>query len=186
MPKSPQEMFEAIARNLPERTGKSIDEWVEIAKDAPEGKKSEKIEWLSEQGLGRGQARTVLYYSEGPEIDYDDQEGLINDMFKGRHEDLLPVFGNVRDMVASIGDDVEVSARKTYVSFNRNRQFLIVLPKKGELVLGFALPDDLEDDRLMPANNIGGSDRIKWYVGIQDPEDLPKYMDLIGSAYEAN
>ena len=36
------------------------------------------------------------------------------------------------------------------------------------------------------ANNIGGSDLIKWYVGIQDPEDLPKYMDLIGSAYEVN
>ncbi len=162
MPNSPQEMFEAIARNLSKKTGKSLDEWTEIAKDAPDGKQSEKIEWLKEQGLGGGQARTVLFYSEGPEIDYDDQVGLVNEMFKGRYEDLLPVYAKVRDAVSKVGDDVEVSARKTYVSFNRNKQFLIVLPKKGELVLGFALPEDLEDDRLLPAKNIGGSDRIRW------------------------
>ena len=80
----------------------------------------------------------------------------------------------------------ETIARKTYVSFNRRQQILIVLPKKDELVLGFALREDREDDRLLPAKKIGGSDRIKWYVGIQGSDELPRYMDLVEVAYEAN
>ena len=79
---------------------------------------------------------------------------------------LVPPPGENR-MPGSPQEMFEAIARKTYVSFNRNKQFLKVLPKKGELVLGFALPGDLKDDRLLPAKNIGGLDRIKgtWTSG---------------------
>jgi hypothetical protein len=32
MPKSPKEMIEAIQRNLPQKTGRSFEEWVALAK----------------------------------------------------------------------------------------------------------------------------------------------------------
>jgi predicted transport protein len=185
MPKTPEEMYEAIARNLPDRTGKGLDEWLKVARDAPEGKRTQRIEWLMGHGLGRGQAQTVLYYARGMDIDYRDQSGLVGDMFEGRHEDLLPVFEEARALVSKMGDDIEVSARKTYVSFNRGRQFLIMLPRKGELVVGFALPEDHEDDRLQRAKNLG-SDRINWYVGIKDAGGMKAHMDLVEAAYEAN
>jgi predicted transport protein len=186
VPKSPEEMFAAIARNLPEKTGKGLDEWMEIARDAPEGKKTERIKWLKSKGLGHGQAQTVFHYLDGPSVDYSDQGTLIDGMFGGRNADLKPVYEEVRGVVSKMGEDVDVSARKTYVSFNRSKQFMITLPKKGELVLGLALPGDYHDDRLEPAKNIGGSDRIKWYFGIQDASQLNAYIDLVEAAYEAN
>jgi predicted transport protein len=186
MPKSPEGMFAAIARNLPDKTGRSLEEWMEVAKDAPEGKKTERISWLKAQGLGHGQAQTVLHFLEGPTVDYADQSGLIDALFKGRHTDLRPVFEDLRDIVSTRWDDVEVSARKTYVSFNRNKQFLIVLPKGGELVLGFALPPDYEDERMTVAKNVGGSDRIRWKVALQDATELPSVMDLVEAAHDVN
>jgi predicted transport protein len=185
MPKTPEEMYAAIAKNLPEKTGKGLDEWLEVAKDRPDGKKTQQIEWLMEFGLGRGQAQTVLYYAQGMDIDYTDKEGLVRDQYKGKHESLYPVYEETRDALMAKWKDVDLHILKTYVSFNRNRQFLIMRPKGGELVMGFALPEDQEDERVSPAKNLG-SDRIKWSVTISDAKDLSRYMDLVDAAYEAN
>jgi predicted transport protein len=185
MPKTPEEMYAAIARNLPDKTGKGLDEWLEVAKDVPEGKKTQQIEWMMGHGLGRGQAQTVLYYAQGMDIDYTDTEALIKGIFKGKHEELRPVYEETRDQLMGKWEDVDLHILKTYVSFNRNRQFLIVRPKGGKLVMGFALPEDHEDGRLTPAKNLG-SERIRWYVGIRDASDLSNYIDLVQAAYEAN
>ncbi len=136
-------------------------------------------------GLGRGQAQTVLYFAQGMDLDYKDKEGLVRDMYKGRHQVLFPVYEETRDMLLSKWDDVDLHILKTYVSFNRNRQFLIMRPKGGELVMGLALPEDHDDERLIPAKNLG-SDRIVWSVSIADAKDLERHMDLVDAAYEAN
>ncbi len=185
MPKTPEEMYAAIARNLPERTGKSLEEWLKVAEGRPEGKKTQQIEWLMQYGLGRGQAQTVLYYAKGADIDYTDREGLVRDQYRGRHEALLPVYEETRDALMGRWEDVELHVLKTYVSLNRNRQFMILRPKAGELVLGLALPEDHRDERLTPARNLG-SERIRWSVGISEAEELTEYMDLVDAAYEAN
>ncbi|NIP35854.1 MAG: DUF4287 domain-containing protein, partial [Thermoplasmata archaeon] len=175
----------AIAKNLLDKTGKDLEEWLEVAKDRPEGKKTHQIEWLMGFGLGRGQAQTVLYFAQGMDLDYKDKEGLVRDMYKGRHQVLFPVYEETRDMLLSKWDDVDLHILKTYVSFNRNRQFLIMRPKGGELVMGLALPEDHDDERLIPAKNLG-SDRIVWSVSIADAKDLERHMDLVDAAYEAN
>jgi predicted transport protein len=185
MPKTPEEMYTAIAKNLPERTGKGLEEWLEIAKEAPEGTRTERIEWLMEFGLGRGQAQTVLYHARAMDIDYSDEDGLVRAMYKGRHEALFPVYEKTRDALMDKWGDVDLHVLKTYVSFNRNRQFLIMRPKGGMLVMGLALPEDHEDGRLAPAKNLG-SERIKWSVAISGAEDLADYLDLVDAAYEAN
>jgi len=178
-------MYEAIARNLPERTGKSLEEWLELARDRPDGKSTRQIEWLMGFGLGRGQAQTVLYYARGMDIDYADEEGLVRDQYKGRHEALFPVYEATRDALMARWDDVDLHVLKTYVSFHRNRQFLIVRPKGGELVLGLALPEDHEDERLARAKNLG-SDRIRWSLSISTAGELSRHMDLVDAAYQAN
>lgn len=185
MPNTPEEMYAAIAKNLPERTGKGLEEWLVVAKDRPVGKKTQQIEWLMGFGLGRGQAQTVLYYAQGMGIDYQDKEGLVREMYKGKNEALFSVYEKTRDALVNKWKDVDLHILKTYVSFNRNRQFLIIRPKGGELVLGFALPEDHEDDRLTQAKNLG-SERIKWSVGISDASEVSKYMDIIDAAYDAN
>jgi hypothetical protein len=42
MPKSPNEMIEAVVKNMPAKTGKTAEQWVEVLrKDGPEGYKAQ-------------------------------------------------------------------------------------------------------------------------------------------------
>lgn len=52
---SPAEMQEAIIKNLPKKTGKSLEEWIEIARDFKLTKNSEITKKLkADYGLGHG------------------------------------------------------------------------------------------------------------------------------------
>ncbi len=71
MPTSPAEMMAAIIRNLPQKTGKDIQEWMTIARSDAVGRlasRKEKIAYLQrEYGLGHGQAQTILWEAEKPD-----------------------------------------------------------------------------------------------------------------------
>ncbi len=42
MSKSPEEMWAAITRNLPEKTGRSLSEWINVLnREGPEGHKNQ-------------------------------------------------------------------------------------------------------------------------------------------------
>jgi hypothetical protein len=58
---NPQEMSEAITRNLKEKTGKSMDEWMEVLKNEHLEEKKAIVDFLkSEKGLGHFQAQVVF------------------------------------------------------------------------------------------------------------------------------
>jgi len=53
MPKSPKEMGEAIAKNLPAKTGRTFEQWVELTRREGLSSRKERIDWLkTEHGLG--------------------------------------------------------------------------------------------------------------------------------------
>lgn len=59
---SPAAMQEAIIRNLPEKTGKSLEEWIVIARSFDLAKSSDILKKLkSEHHLGHFQAQTVIW-----------------------------------------------------------------------------------------------------------------------------
>ena len=68
MPRTPSDMRGAIIRNLPEKTGRSIEEWADVLRGgAPAGARKERIAWLQEQhGLGHGQASMIVDWSDRP------------------------------------------------------------------------------------------------------------------------
>lgn len=58
---SPFEMYDAIIKNLPEKTGKNINEWIEIAKSIKAINDKELLNVLkSEYQLGHFQAQTII------------------------------------------------------------------------------------------------------------------------------
>ncbi|HIN92493.1 MAG TPA: DUF4287 domain-containing protein [Alphaproteobacteria bacterium] len=58
---SPQEMETAIIKNLPEKTGKSLEQWVELLAKANLSNKKEQMTLLKKtHGVGHFQAQTII------------------------------------------------------------------------------------------------------------------------------
>ena len=62
----PEEMEKAIIRNLAEKTGRSIEEWFSVLRDAGLSEKREMKKHLKEDhGVGHFQAQTIVkFYCE--------------------------------------------------------------------------------------------------------------------------
>jgi hypothetical protein len=60
---TPEEMQKAIIKNLPKKTGKSLEEWLEIAKAIDSTSQKERFQKLkTEYGLGHFQAVTIVKF----------------------------------------------------------------------------------------------------------------------------
>jgi hypothetical protein len=60
---SPKEMENAIVKNLPEKTGKSMDEWIRVLLEENNPSKNEMKECLKEKyKVGHFQAQTIVKF----------------------------------------------------------------------------------------------------------------------------
>jgi hypothetical protein len=144
MPTSPKDMMEAIERNLPARTGKTLAQWVVLVKKGGPRDRRERVAWLrKEHGLGGTTAALVAYAAEGrrPIDEYADGDALVEAMYSGRKAALRSVHEAALAAARKLGRDVTPSARKTYVSLVRKRQFGAIQPSATDRVdLGLVLP----------------------------------------------
>ena len=188
MPKSPAEMEEAIIANLPAKTGRSLVDWITFIESEGPNEKKERAEWLKRaHGLGHFQADTILKRMETDASDYADENALMDGLFKGQDAHLRPVYESIQSKIHTLGDDVDAQVRKTYISFFRGKQFLVVKPVKGSLILGLALPGDFRAGRLQSAEKLGGSDRITFQIVINDGSDFDEEaLGLVKEAYNRN
>jgi hypothetical protein len=171
MPKSPQEWAESVIKNLPERTGRSLEQWIELVKKSGLTKSSEIVAWLkSEHNLGQNTAYMISYKITG---DYDDPEALLDAMYSGGKEALRPLYESLIKMAEKLGDDLTVYQCKTYTVLRRSRQFAVIKPTtKTRIDVGFALPGLGEQGRLELAKNLGGGDRITHKVSVESGSDI--------------
>ena len=129
MPQGPEEMRQAIVRNLPEKTGRGLEEWVRMVKAAvPEGGMNEKVAWLrSEHDLGMGTARVIASAAEGEKGYFSELPGkLLSDQYAGAKAGLMPVYRKLAQAAKELGRDVSLDPRKTYVSVSRDKQFAVI------------------------------------------------------------
>jgi hypothetical protein len=128
--------------NLKEKTGKSLDDWVEIAAASGKPKHGEIVAFLKQQhGLGHGYANLIARrFLQGEQGEPTSGDGLISALFAGPKSALKPLYDSVIAVAASFGDDVEVDPKKTYVSLRRKKQFALVMPSTAKrLDLGLNL-----------------------------------------------
>jgi hypothetical protein len=175
MPKTPKDMMEAIERNLPARTGKTLAQWVAVVRKAGLRERAERVAWLrKEHGLGGATATLVAYAAEGrrPIDDYADGDALVEAMYSGRKAALRPVHEAALAAARKLGKDVTPSARKTYVSLVRKRQFGAIQPSAADRVdLGLVLPGVRAAGRLEATSTVGGG-RVTHRVALRSPRDV--------------
>ena len=152
MPKSPEEMAATMIANMKEKTGKTLDQWLVIAKKTGAGKHGQVVNALkSEHALTHGYANLVAHKLLKSDAASQAGEGadLVAAQYAGPKADLRPVYDAVVDAALSLGRDVDVSPKRTYVSLRRNKQFALVQPSTRTRVdLGINLKDVPASGRL--------------------------------------
>jgi predicted transport protein len=132
----------SMIANLKERTGKSLDDWLEIAASTGKSKHGEILAVLKkEHGLTHGYANLVARrFLQAENDEPTSGEGLVGALFAGAKGGLRPLYDAVIAVAESFGPDVEVDPKKTYVSLRRKKQFALVVPSTAKrLDLGLNL-----------------------------------------------
>ena len=61
MAKTADKMLETMKANLPEKTGKTLEQWVAIVKASGLDKHGEQVKLLKDQGVGHGYANLICH-----------------------------------------------------------------------------------------------------------------------------
>ncbi len=179
MPNSPQDMMRAVIVNLPAKTGRGFDEWVALTREQAIGqlglsKNGEIVNWLKrEYSLGHSTAFIVAAEALKP-ADYVDptDEQLIDAQYADAKVALRPIFERVLAYVKTLGDDVRIETRQSYVAFARAKQFALIQPStKTRVDLGLVLPSVAPAGRLTASTNFG-SGSIDRRVALATPDDM--------------
>lgn len=135
-----QKWFASVRVGLERDTGKTLDEWVKIAKRCPESEPRKRVAWLREKyGLGANRAAQVLSsaFPSGPS--WDEPDALLDLLWKDKAG--REIYDAVAKRVRKDFAEAIIGPRKTFVSFSHKVQFAAILPAKdGTAELGLPLP----------------------------------------------
>ncbi len=177
----------SMTETMVKATGKTLEEWVEIARTCPTTKPKERLKWFKEtHGIMQNRAMLIFSILDGSPIGgYDNPVALVDALF-GKFVTQVPLYQSLILAIKSGLPASLVLARKTYVTLQRNHTFGVVFPSKQGLTLGLALAKSSTDyPGLLPITKpIGGSDRMTHYLILTEGDDLKKnLMELITEAY---
>jgi Domain of unknown function (DUF5655)/Domain of unknown function (DUF4287) len=171
-------MMEQWVKTLPEKTGKSLDQWVRlITRDGP-GTTDERKAWLKrEHNLGTNIASSLVEEAEGrgenAKTYLKAAPGYVDAMFAGPKARLRPILDELLGFGFSLGDDVRVSPGKTIIPFYRNHVFAQVKPTTQKRVdLGLCLKGEKPSGKLVSTGGESKGDRITHRIELGSPREI--------------
>jgi hypothetical protein len=187
MPDKMDDAWASMIRNLEEKTGKPVAEWVAIARSAGDLKHGQVVALLKEKhGLGHGYANMVVHMAKGeagPGAPPGDD--LVAAQYAGDKAALKAIYDKLVKEVAKFGTDVEVSPKKAYVSLRRKKQFAILQPTtKTRLDVGINLKGTPAQGRLEASGSFNAM--VTHRVRVESAADVDrKLIGWLKEAYEA-
>ncbi|OYX46224.1 MAG: hypothetical protein B7Y90_16545 [Alphaproteobacteria bacterium 32-64-14] len=178
--------FASIREGLERDTGKSLDQWVKIARTCPETKPGARVKWLKEKhGIGVNRAATILDAAFGGDtMGWDNPEALIAALWKDSAQ--LKVHDALVAAVAKL-DGAIIGEKKSFTGFSRKYQFAAARPTKDGVRLGLAVDPKASKRLSSPKKNEGWSDRNKAVAVLTTPKDIDAELkSLLKAAYEAS
>ncbi len=165
-----QKWFDSVRAGLQTETGKTLAEWVEIAKTCPEAKHRAKLAWFkSVHGLGQNRASIVLDAAEPREMGWSEPDALLAALWT--EPGSRAIYDAVAEQVRALPDTV-IGPRKAFVGLSRKVQFAAIRPAKGGgAVLGLDVAPDA-DPRLVPVKRESWSERLKSTLTLAGPESI--------------
>lgn len=166
-----QKWFASVQASLERDTGKTLDEWVAIARTCPETKPRARAAWLkTNYGLLQNRAMHVLNVAFPSETGGWAEGDTLRDAL-WTDPTSRAILKAVQAAATQL-PDVVMGQRKQFTAFSREFQFASVRPLKGgKAVLGLALTPDA-DPRLEAPKNESWSERLKAKMVLERPADL--------------
>ena len=164
-----QKWFASVRASLERDTGKSLDQWVAIARGCPETAPRKRIDWLrTHHGLGQNRASQVMS-AAFPQTSWDDADALRAALWKDPAS--AATLAAVEAAVADLPDLI-TGQRKTFTAWSRAFQFAALKPVRGgTALLGLAVGPDASA-RLQAAGKESWSERLKSRVVLRTPGEV--------------
>ena len=184
MPKSPEEMMEAMVANLAEKTGKTLAQWVRLAGKSKLVKHGEILKFLkSEHDLTHGYANLIAHKTlKSDSGSVSDVGKLVDRQYAGTKAHLRSIYEKLIAAVTKFGD-VEVSPKNAYVSLRRAKQFAILQPSTAtRLDVGIKLKGVKPVGRLEASKSFNSM--VTHRVRVESLKDVDK--ELVGWLRQAH
>ena len=138
-----QKWFASVQSSLERETGKSLAEWVAIARTCPETAHRARLAWFkTNHGLLQNRASYVLSEAFGREMPWDDPVLLIDALWTVPAQ--REIFEALRAKAVALPDTI-VGPRKGFTAFSRKYQYAAAKPiKGGGVFLGLAITPDVD------------------------------------------
>lgn len=175
--------FESVRLGLEQETGRSLQQWVEIARACPEQGARARLAWMKlHHGLGQNRASIVLNAAFPAAASWATPDLLADALWQDASA--AQIIAAIRAMCLAL-PDVVVGQRKGFTAFSRKVQFAAARPaKRGGLVLGLALDPEC-DARLQARGRESWSERLKSSMAIETPEQIDASVhDLLRQAWD--
>lgn len=172
--------------NLEKNTGKSFDAWMTMARKQNFAKHGELVNWLkSEHGLGHGYANMIAIRSRESAENPPGADDLVGAQYAGAKAALKPIYDAVTAAVEKLGADIEVSPKKTCVSYRRNKQFALIQASTATRVdLGINLKNVPVTERLEASGSFNAM--VSHRVRLNSPKDIDAELKAwLKKAYDA-
>jgi hypothetical protein len=177
------EYWQAIVANLPEKTGRSLDQWLSLIKKEGPKEEAEQVKWLkTKHGVGGTTAGLIAERAQGKGEENSDgalyvraATGYVEAMYDGPKADLRPLHDALIELVCSLGDDVKVCPCTTIVPFYRGHVFAQIKPTtRTRIDFGLALKGVTKrvPKRLIDTGGLQKGDRITHRIPITTPADI--------------
>jgi hypothetical protein len=167
--------------DLPDKTGKTLDQWLRLVRKSGPLTEKERRDWLkNEYGLGANAAGWIAERAEGKGTEDSDPdaylkaaEGYVEAMFAGARSQLRPIYDRLLTMGLKIAKDVKACPCKTIVPLYRNHVFAQIKPSTNSRIdMGFALKDLTPTGRLIDTGGFAKKDRITHRIPITSAAEI--------------
>ncbi|NAS11105.1 DUF4287 domain-containing protein [Poritiphilus flavus] len=175
---------QTMIANMPEKTGKSLEEWKKILRQKSFSKHSDAMNFLKkEHGLTHGFANTIVLLSKEQQ---DSAEELLTKQYQGK-ENLIPIYEKLVEVVETFGGDVVKTPKKSSVSIIRKKQFALIKPAtKSRIDLGLKLRNTPASGRLGNSGPFGTMCTHRVQLTAPDEVDEELIIWLRAAYKEAN
>ncbi len=153
------EGLETQIRNIEEKYGKPLSEWIVMVRDSGLTKHTEIVAMLKSQyGMSHGSAHRVALKAREADgasiVNAARASGRdpVDDLYGGKKADLKPIYDTLISTITTFGNDIELAPKKGYMSLRRKKQFAMIQPTTATRIdVGLVLKDLPTTERLESA-----------------------------------
>lgn len=125
----PEDPTGTMIANLPDRTGRSLDEWFAVLEPLGLDRHGQIVTHLKDQhDVTHGFANLISHRYRARDAAEPTPDERITAQYAGAKAHLRSIYDTIAAIAHDFGDDVEIAPKKAGVSLRRSKQFALVEP----------------------------------------------------------